>query len=475
MFRDLKPYPEYAEPRSPWIPAFPSTWSVAPGAGVLQEVRAKNYGLRETTVLSLSYGRVIVKSDDKLHGLVPASFEGYQILEPGDIVIRPTDLQNDQTSLRVGAVQNHGIITSAYIGLRPRHIDDWFAFLYLKALDHLKVFYGMGSGLRQNLDFSDFKRLPVPMPTMEEQNAIVTYLAHAHQRINEAIAAKLRLISLLDEQRQVTISSAVTRGLDPGVELRDSGIPWLGPVPAPWATTCVKRLFKSMVYGTSESSAGGGPVTALGMGDIKDGRVRPVRRGGLARIDQGLEMRPGDILFNRTNSPALVGKVGLFDGDPKDLTFASYLVRCRVTSEHDPVWATHFLSSHRFLGFARSQALVSLHQANLSSSRWGGLPVVVPSLPEQRAIVDHIERANVLASREISNAQREVELLLEFRTRLTADVATGQLDVRAVAAALPRTDPAAVYTASSADACEDDAEALDGDGPGGGLSGVADE
>jgi hypothetical protein len=121
--------------------------------------------MKEKTVLSLSYGRIIIKPAEKLHGLVPESFETYQIVNPGDIILRTTDLQNDHTSLRVGMVRDRGIITSAYLALKvSTEVSPDFGFQLLNVWDTSKAIYGYGSGLRQNLDFSHFKRMPVAVP-----------------------------------------------------------------------------------------------------------------------------------------------------------------------------------------------------------------------------------------------------------------------------------------------------------------------
>src|SRR5262245_35237314 len=112
MIADLKPYAEYKESGLPWLGGVPSHCEIRPGVAGFREKKVKNIGLCEKTVRSLSYGRIVVKPPEKLHGLVPDSFETYQIVDPGDIIIRSTDLQNDWNSLRVGLARNRGIITS---------------------------------------------------------------------------------------------------------------------------------------------------------------------------------------------------------------------------------------------------------------------------------------------------------------------------------------------------------------------------
>ena len=112
MSADLTPYPAMKDSGVPWLGAVPAHWRCLPGRVCYREKKVLNKGLTEATVLSLSYGHIVVKPPEKLHGLVPASFETYQIVEPGDIIVRPTDLQNDWHSLRFGLSRNRGVITS---------------------------------------------------------------------------------------------------------------------------------------------------------------------------------------------------------------------------------------------------------------------------------------------------------------------------------------------------------------------------
>jgi type I restriction enzyme R subunit len=243
----LKPYAEQKNAGVSWLGKVPAHWEIKPGFAAYREKQQKNRGLVEKRVLSLSYGRIVIKSEEKLHGLVPESFETYQVVNPGDIIIRSTDLQNDWNSLRIGLVRDRGIITSAYICLNMvGPLLPEYGYQQLNAFDLMKVFYGMGSGLRQNLDFSDFKRMPILIPTHEEQSAIVRFLDNTNGRIERAIQAKNKLIALLNEQKRAIIQRAVTRGLDPHVSLRPSGIPWLGDIPSHWEISRVKNEFRCL-------------------------------------------------------------------------------------------------------------------------------------------------------------------------------------------------------------------------------------
>ena len=172
MISQLQPYPEYKELGSTWLERVPGHWETRPAFGAFEPNHERNLGMKENTILSLSYGRIVVKPAEKLHGLVPKSFETYQIVNPGDIVIRTTDLQNDRTSLRVGAVRNRGIITSAYLALKSKTgVNPSYGYQLLNAWDLSKAIYYYGSGLRQNLDFSHFKRMTIALPPPSEQAA----------------------------------------------------------------------------------------------------------------------------------------------------------------------------------------------------------------------------------------------------------------------------------------------------------------
>jgi type I restriction enzyme S subunit len=193
-----------------WIGEIPAHWKVLPGLRFFKENKRSNNGMKESTVLSLSYGKIIIKRKEKLIGLVPESFETYQIVIPGDIVVRCTDLQNDQTSLRTGLAKDKGIITSAYINLGvlgDNHPE--YLHAYLHFIDITKVLYKFGSGLRQNLGFSDFKRMPILYVPIEEQTVIVSHIETQSAKIDKAITLQEQQIAKLKELKSTLIDSAV--------------------------------------------------------------------------------------------------------------------------------------------------------------------------------------------------------------------------------------------------------------------------
>jgi type I restriction enzyme S subunit len=209
--RGLNPDVKMKDSGVEWIGEIPEHWEVLPGLRFFSENNRKNVGLIEERVLSLSYGRVIIKPIEKLVGLVPESFETYQIVKPNDIIIRGTDLQNDKTSLRTGLAKDLGIITSAYLNISIINGDSpEYIHYYLHALDITKILYKFGSGLRQNLSFADFKRLPVISCPKEEQSCIVNYIKNMEGKIEMSCRLKVQEIEKLKEYKATLINSAVT-------------------------------------------------------------------------------------------------------------------------------------------------------------------------------------------------------------------------------------------------------------------------
>lgn len=434
MFRNL---PRYSRTRPSvfWSAEVPDHWLDQPGLAVLEENRRKNAGLVESQVLSLSYGRVVVKSAEKQRGLVPESYEGYQILDPGDIVIRPTDLQNDQASIRVGHVKDSGIITSAYIGLRPRNEwSDTYAFQYLTVIDSTKRIYGMGSGLRQQLGWSDLKRMPCLVPPINEQAAIVKYLAHANVRIDKAITTKRRLIVLLNEEEKCSklalfaeLDSPILRTKDVCLRIID----------------CKNRTPEYVEDGefrvVRTTCVRDGGFSMEGSYPTDQANFEVWTKRGVPRV--------GDVLFTR-EAPA--GEAALVP-EGVDLCLGQRMMLYRPDfSKVLPEFLMHAIydePARKFISVVTNGSTVG----HLRVGDVGVIPIRVPELSVQDHVVDQLRKITSTTAQIVGRIEREIALLQEFRTRLVADVVTGQVDVRAIAATLPDAPEAVIDLAADSD------------------------
>ena len=296
----------------------------------------------------------------------------------------------------------------------------------------------MGRGITiMHVYSAQLKYFRLPLPPLPEQRTIVRYLDYVDRRIRRYVTAKRKLIALLEEDKQAVINQAVTRGLDSNVRLKPSGVEWLGDVPEHWEVGPLKRAFLSLDYGISESASDSGNIRLLTMGHLKDGQIMVPNDGGVDSVAPHLLLEKGDLLFNRTNSQELVGKVGLFVGYDSPVTFASYLVRMRPQPSHEPEYLNVALNDFSFISRARREAIPSLHQSNLNPTRYGRIHIALPPWEEQGVILRMLRKETARLRDAIARARRQVNLLEEYRTSLIADVVTGKLDVREAAAHLP--------------------------------------
>lgn len=212
----------YKETAVSWVKTIPAHWAEKSLVQIAEEQQIKNAGMIEDNLLSLSYGKIINKDINSTDGLLPASFEGYQIVYDGNIILRLTDLQNDHRSLRTGLVTQTGIITSAYTCLKVRgNILPEYLQLQLHVADLCKVFYGMGGGVRQSIGFKEIRKLIVAVPSIEEQQHILECVRGVEKPVNHAIQKNRDIIAGLEDLKTRLISDVVTGKID----VRDVKIP----------------------------------------------------------------------------------------------------------------------------------------------------------------------------------------------------------------------------------------------------------
>ena len=209
--KGLNPDAEMKDSGIEWVGNIPAHWDVRPLYYYFAERKKKNYLGQEQNLLSLSYGKIIRKDINTSEGLLPDSFNGYNIIEPGDIVLRLTDLQNDKRSLRTGLVTEHGIITSAYVTLKAAKevVPEYFHYL-LHAYDVMKVLYNMGNGVRQGLNYSELSKMHIVAPPIDEQKNIAAYLDSKCKEIEAIIASKKQQLTVIDSYKKSLIYEYVT-------------------------------------------------------------------------------------------------------------------------------------------------------------------------------------------------------------------------------------------------------------------------
>ena len=423
------PYPAYKSTNLPWLPKIPEHWEQHRLYAIACEHYISNKNIHHQNLLSLSYGKIVRKDINTTDGLLPSSFDGYQIVESGNVVLRLTDLQNDHKSLRVGFVPEEGIITSAYLCLAPRNnIIPKYLYLILHVNDIHKVFYGMGGGLRQSLGFDELRKLSVFIPPIAEQEQIVRYLDSMTAKINRLIRAKKKQIALLQEQRQAIINQAVTKGLAPNVEMKDSGQPRIGAIPRHWLLKEVKRMCR--LQGGS-----GFPVEYQGnfsecIPFIKvnslSSHISTTRQYDTVSIETSKLLNAkifsqGDIVFAKVGAALLLHR---FEILPFDCCIDNNMMAMYNISEN-VYWLKYALSLLDFNDLVNPGAVPSISQTQV-----GSLLIPCPPKSEQMEIVSHIEKHSSKINSLISRIEHSIDCLQEYKNSLISSVVTGQADVR---------------------------------------------
>ena len=249
-------YAEYKESGVQWIGEIPDDWKFLRGKWKFNTLKEVNRDLQCMDRLALTMNGVIERSIDSDEGLQPAEFSGYQIFEKDDLVFKLIDLENFKTS-RVGLVFKRGIMSPAYIRLRPLQ-GTYSRFFYYFYFDlYLRGVYNQigGQGVRSALNATDLLEIEICVPALEEQIQIANFLDYETAKIDTLIAKQEKLIELLKEKRQAVISHAVTKGLNPNVPMKNSGVEWLGEVPEHW-TVSKFGYISQVVRGGSPRPAG---------------------------------------------------------------------------------------------------------------------------------------------------------------------------------------------------------------------------
>lgn len=425
-------YSSYISSKTLWQNEIPSHWQETELRMLFADNKNKNIGLVERNLLSLSYGKLKRKDIDNATGLVPASFEGYQIIDEGFIVLRFTDLQNDKKSLRVGYVEERGIITSAYIGLAPKaDIHSKYFYYQLHFLDKIKYFYNLGGGVRQSLAFKEFGRETVLIPPKQEQTAIARFLDYKLAKINRFIQKKKQLIKLLNEQKAAIINQAVTKGLDPNAKVKDSGIEWLGEIPEHWEVTRAKYLGKAIIgltYSPSEETDSENGILVLRSSNVQNEKITFDDCVYVTtEIPENKITRLGDILIcSRNGSIKLIGKNALIDEQAEGFTFGAFMTIFRSPNYE---FLHYFFNSASFK--AQSGLFTTSTINQLTTGILNNIIVAIPKLlEEQLEIVEFIKSETATINTTISNIEKEIALVEEYKTALIAEAVTGKIDVR---------------------------------------------
>lgn len=417
MIDGLRPYSEMKPSGLAWLGDVPAHWDVRRAKHVFREVDRRSIAGEELH-LSMSQRLGLVPANLVDKSLVSESYIGGKLVEKDDLV-----LNRLKAHLGVFAcAKQPGLISPDYTVLRAiAQIDiRFFEFVFKSSACRIELrtrAKGIVEGFWR-LYTDDLYDIRVPFPPLEEQRLVVRFLDWHGAQTAKLIRAKKRLIALLNEQKQAIIHRAVTRGLDPDVELKPSGIPWIGDMPIGWETTRIKNIARLQ---------SGESITAFEIEEI-----------GPFPVFGGNGLRGYTSRFTHDGNYVLIGRQGALCGN---INYASGQF---FASEHAVVVHPRTKLSTRWLGellriMNLNQYSIAAAQPGLSVERISNLQIPLPAPQEQERIIQAVDHEICGLDRSIGYVGREQALVQEFRARLIADVVTGKLDVRAAAASLPET------------------------------------
>ncbi|WP_417072620.1 restriction endonuclease subunit S [Hominenteromicrobium sp.] len=407
-----------------WIGAMPRAWKMNTIAQIFLQVKCKNTGLQEKNLLSLSYGKVKRKSIDTVEGLLPESFDGYNIIEKDDIVLRLTDLQNDHTSLRVGLAEERGIITSAYLTIRNRsNFCPKYLYYYLHSFDIAKGFYGMGAGVRQGLNWDGVKWLKILAPSVPEQERIAAFLDAECAEIDAVLEKTRASIEEYKKLKQAVITQAVTKGIRGDRPMKDSGIEWIGDIPAEWDVIRVKQLLKERNERSKE-----GKEEPLSMSQ----KVGLVPTKFLESIPNMASSFVGaklayvdDLVFNKLKAHLGVFSVSRYDG----LVSPDYAVYCS-TGKSNLKYLEYIFKTPQCIGeFRKKSTGIAAGLMRLYTEGLFSIYLPYPALSEQEEIAEYLNEKCAGIDALIAKKQQYLTEIENYKKSLIYEYVTGKREV----------------------------------------------
>lgn len=440
MIADLRPYAEYQESGLQWIPQIPDTWRTARNGALFGQRNEKGRAELPILEVSLKTGVRVREFTNSSRKQVMSDAQKYKRAARGDIAYNMMRMWQGA----VGVAPVDGLVSPAYVVARPYpHADPQYFSTLFRTKDYLAEIDSCSHGIvkdRNRLYWDQFKQMLSPLPSPAEQAAIVRFLDWANGRLDRAIHAKRKVIALLNEQKQAIIHRAVTRGLDPSVPLKPSGIPWLGDIPQHWSLKRFKFLATINSGQVDPRKAEYRALVLIAPNHIQSasGRLLKQETAEEQRADSGKYMvRRGQVIYSKIRPNLRKAVIAPHDC----LCSADMYPIDPTTGELSTDYLLLLLLSQPFTKFAVDTSMrVAMPKVNREAL--ANCLMWYPGAHEQLLILEFIAREGAPIDNAIARLEREIELLREYRTRLVTDVVTGKLDVREAAARLPDEAPA---------------------------------
>lgn len=413
-------YESYKDSEISWLEEIPKHWELKRFKHLFKEKKITHN--IELNCGSISFGKVVYKDDEK----IPVSTKkSYQVLNKGEFLINPLNLNYDLKSLRIGLSDKDVVVSSGYIIIQNTSEISKNYYKWLLHIFDVAFMKTLGSGVRQTLSFTHIANSELVFPPLQEQTTIAQFLDDKTTKIDEAIAIKEQQIQLLKERKQILIHKAVTQGLNPNVQLKDSGVEWIGEIPEHWELSRLGLMLKPYSVKNRPNETLLSITRELGVieRDLEDLESNhnfiPEDLSGYKLIEKGD--------FGMNKMKAWQGSYGIskFTGivSPAYYTF-------KLVDSISPDFFHFAIRSKIYVPFfGKASDGVRIGQWDLSKERMKRIPFVIPTLDEQEQILEYIDSISLKIEIAINLKQQEIAKLKEYKSSLINSVVTGKVKV----------------------------------------------
>ncbi len=433
----VKKYPAYKDSGIEWSGLVPENWGALPIRAILEERNEKNEGRKTDYILSVTKDRGVIPYDEKgaIGNNKSEDIERYKLVYPNDFVINKMNVVIGS----LGMSKYFGAFSQVYLVYKPRTSQiniNYYSYIFSNPSFYKSLIkYCTGiMELRESLNKEDFKKLILPFPDYQTQTAIVEYLDRKTSLIDQAIDIKQKQIELLKERRQILIHKAVTRGLNPNVKMKDSGVEWIGEIPEAWEVVKLKYLSEFINDGTHGSFS-----------RVEDGyRLLSVRN----LVDDKFVFREDDSRVSEKHFKEISSKFQIRSGDINLAIVGATLGKVAIVDKYDELFVTQrsvctirvkegvLLNSFLFYSI-KSPAFQSYLWNNAGFSAQPGVylgtiqssVLSIPKIDEQKKIVDFLNETCLKYDTAISLKEQEIEKLKEYKATLINSAVTGKIKV----------------------------------------------
>ena len=422
----MREYSEYKDSHIRWIGEVPKHWEVKRLGSAFVENRTINSSLEITEAYKFNYGALIRKDEDVNPTEMMDTYCKYTCLNINDIVINGLNLNYDFVSQRVAKAYAKGIITSAYLTLTPRDGINSNYYLYLlKSMDSMKLFHGMGTGIRLTLSYNEIKKQQILFPPLSEQQHIVSFLDEKTAKIDEYIDKKNKEIEALIEWKKALIAHVVTKGLNTNAKMKDSGVSWIGEIPEHWKVKTLRHYLKMVSVKGFPDETLLSVVREQGV-IVRNTESQEENHNFIPDDLSGYKLvKKGQFAINKMKSWQGSYGVSQYQG----IVSPAYYV-CDLNFDNKRFFNEAIRSQVYIPFFTQYSKGIRVGQWDLSPIGLKSIPFIEPPIEEQQEIVEYIDAATTKADKMIVELTNHVESMKEYKQRLIADVVTGKINVQ---------------------------------------------